>query len=80
MVIAKSKQYARQERKRLGKLDPNGPLCDAARPMIDSMLGTVWHYLPLAAEQPGDDVEHVHQLRVATRRAGAALSIFQVTW
>ena len=32
--------------------------------------------LPLALQQAVKDVEHVHQLRVATRRARAALDIF----
>jgi CHAD domain-containing protein len=32
--------------------------------------------LPLAAERAHEDVEYVHQLRVATRRSGAALRIF----
>jgi CHAD domain-containing protein len=34
--------------------------------------------LPPAIEQANEDVEHVHQLRVATRRARAALDIFHV--
>src|SRR5262249_46028634 len=34
-------------------------------------------FLPLAIEQPYKDPEHVHQLRVGTRRAGAALRAFK---
>jgi CHAD domain-containing protein len=36
----------------------------------------VRHFLPLAVEKPYDDPEHIHQLRVGTRRAGAALRAF----
>ena len=35
------------------------------------------YYLPLAAHKSDRDIEYVHQLRVATRRAMAAVSIFQ---
>jgi CHAD domain-containing protein len=37
----------------------------------------VRHYLPLAAEHAAEDLEHVHQLRVATRRASSAVWIFR---
>ncbi|QEL16798.1 CHAD domain-containing protein [Limnoglobus roseus] len=37
----------------------------------------VLHYLPLAADRTGEDVEHVHQLRVWARRAAAALRLFK---
>ncbi|NIL96434.1 MAG: CHAD domain-containing protein [Planctomycetales bacterium] len=37
----------------------------------------VLHHLPLAAKKPCEDVEHVHRLRVACRRAVAALDIFE---
>jgi CHAD domain-containing protein len=40
-------------------------------------LGTVSHFLPLAARHADDDVEYVHQLRVGTRRALACLAIYQ---
>ncbi len=39
-------------------------------------LEAVLHWLPLAAGQPEQNVEYVHQLRVSTRRAGAALQLF----
>jgi CHAD domain-containing protein len=35
----------------------------------------VWHYLPRAADKPNDP-DNVHQLRVSTRRAMAAMQIF----
>jgi CHAD domain-containing protein len=36
----------------------------------------VHHHLPAAVFHADDDSEHVHQLRVGTRRAGAALRLF----
>src|SRR5207248_2386197 len=36
----------------------------------------VRHFLPLAVDKPHEDAEHVHQLRVGTRRAAAALRVF----
>jgi CHAD domain-containing protein len=52
------------------------PVADAAKTVLAARFGVVRRYLPLAAEQAHEDVEHVHQLRVATRRAGAALRVF----
>jgi hypothetical protein len=39
-------------------------------------LVAVCHYLPLAMYQAEKDPENVHQLRVSTRRSGAAVDIF----
>ncbi len=39
-------------------------------------LAAVQHYLPLAAEKPDEDIEYVHELRVATRRTTAALRLY----
>ena len=58
---------------------PEQPLSEAARRALEVRLGMVAHYLPLAAQRGGDEVEHVHQLRVATRRAAATLAIFRDT-
>jgi CHAD domain-containing protein len=43
---------------------------------LNGRLDAVLHYLPLAALQP-DDPENVHQLRVWTRRATAALRLYE---
>jgi CHAD domain-containing protein len=53
------------------------PVSAAAHKVLSIRLAVVRHYLPLAAERPEDDIEHVHQLRVSTRRAGAALRVFR---
>jgi CHAD domain-containing protein len=37
---------------------------------------SVWHWLPLAAEQHAHDIEYVHQLRISTRRLMQAVRIF----
>jgi len=50
---------------------------DAARVSLEARLATVAYWLPLAARQIDDDVEKVHQLRVATRRAIAALELYR---
>ena len=49
---------------------------DVARRAIRARLRTLWNWLPLAAKNADDDVEYVHQLRVASRRAMAVLEIF----
>jgi CHAD domain-containing protein len=59
-------------------LTPDTPLVDAARRALLVRLEVVRDALPLALRKADKDVEHVHQLRVATRRAGAALDIFSM--
>lgn len=58
-------------------LTPEMPIDEAARIVLAVRLSAVRHHLPLAVERADEDVEHVHQLRVATRRAGAAVWIFR---
>ena len=57
-------------------LAPAMPVEDAARVVLAARFEVVRQYLPLAAARPYEDVEYVHQLRVGTRRAGAALQAF----
>ena len=52
------------------------PLPDAARHVLTARLDLIRHYLPLALHKAYRDKEHVHQLRVATRRANAAVRIY----
>jgi CHAD domain-containing protein len=54
------------------------PVVDAARRVLAVRLEVVRDALPLARFHSEDDPEHVHQLRVGTRRAGAALDIFRL--
>lgn len=64
------------EGKWIGELTASTPLEEAALRVLTVRLQVVHDYLPLALNQWKDDPEHVHQLRVGTRRGGAALAIF----
>jgi CHAD domain-containing protein len=57
-------------------VSPKQRLFEAAHEILDARLKAVCHWLPLAAEKPEEDVEYVHQLRVASRRAVAAVRVF----
>ncbi len=48
----------------------------AARTILDARAAGVSFYLSHVVSRPGQNAEDVHQLRVATRRLAAALSIF----
>jgi CHAD domain-containing protein len=52
-------------------------LADAARRVLEVRLEVVRARLPRAVSEADKDPEHVHQLRVGTRRAAAALRIFK---
>ena len=58
-------------------IDPDRNVRDAARQSLEARLMAVVHYLPLAAYHADQDSEHVHRLRVATRRAHAALELYR---
>jgi CHAD domain-containing protein len=60
----------------LSDLRGDMPVSQACQIVLEQRLGLVRDRLPLAREQSDQDIEHVHQLRVATRRAGAAVRIF----
>jgi CHAD domain-containing protein len=64
------------EGKWISDLRPELPLAEAARRVLAARLQVVEEYLPRAAREADDDCEYVHQLRVGTRRADAALRIF----
>jgi CHAD domain-containing protein len=50
---------------------------DAATISIKESIAAVLRWLKLAAAERDNDVENVHQLRVAIRRAAAALKLFE---
>jgi CHAD domain-containing protein/uncharacterized protein Yka (UPF0111/DUF47 family) len=56
---------------------PTEPTGAVAERSLQNRLDAVLHYLPLAAEKADEDAEHVHQLRVWTRRATAALRLYE---
>ena len=60
----------------ISDLTATTPLADAARRVLGIRLEVVHNCLDLALREPDKDPEHVHQLRVSTRRAGAAVEIF----
>src|SRR2546429_488680 len=64
------------EGKWLRGLRPETPVVAAARHVLLARLTEVRDHLPQAVSHADEDVEHVHKLRVSTRRAGAALRIF----
>jgi len=53
------------------------PVAEAARLVLAARFQVVRSHLTLAVESPYKDREHVHQLRVGTRRSGAALEVFR---
>lgn len=58
-------------------IGPESSVEDAARRSLEPRLAMVVQYLPLAAHLAAHDIEHVHRLRVATRRAVAALKLYR---
>src|SRR5262249_42298300 len=62
----------------IGGLTPATPGAEAGRRALDVRLRVVGQYLPPALSQPGKDPEDVHQFRVGSRRAVAALDILSV--
>ena len=52
-------------------------VAEAAEASLRARLTAVEHFLPLAALRAAENNEHIHQLRVATRRAIAALRLFR---
>jgi len=58
-------------------VSPSQRVAEVARTSLTNRIGTVADFLPKAAESADDDIEYVHQLRVATRRSMAAIQTFQ---
>jgi CHAD domain-containing protein/uncharacterized protein Yka (UPF0111/DUF47 family) len=58
-------------------VSPRAGTRDVAVQTLRGRLAAVLRYLPQAAERAGEDAEYVHQLRVWTRRAVAALRLYE---
>lgn len=58
-------------------LTPESTVEAAARRSLEPRLVSVVQLLPMAAHLASHDIEHVHRLRVATRRATAALKLYR---
>ena len=59
------------------KLTPNLPVADSARIVLASLLRRVQKQLEFAAKFSDEDIEHVHRLRISTRRTIAAIDVFR---
>ena len=57
-------------------ISPNQSVCKVAGRVLDTRLIAVRRWLPLAAENSGEDIEYVHQLRLSVRRAVEAARVF----
>lgn len=55
---------------------PQEPIVEVARRALGDRLLLVWRYLQRSSQGAPTDTENVHQLRVSTRRAVAAMEIF----
>lgn len=66
----------KRDGKWIAHVRPEMPLSEAARHVLLARLQVVADYLPRALFEADRDPENVHQLRVGTRRAAAALRIF----
>ena len=64
------------ESKWLHGLRPDMPIVAAARHGLLARISPVRDHLSMAVKKADEDPEYVHQLRVSTRRAGAAVRIF----
>lgn len=58
-------------------IQPRSGVADAAAISLSARLAPVAHWLALAAGKGEQDIEFVHQLRVSTRRAAAALVLYR---
>lgn len=62
--------------KLLTDVGPDDPPARAARRALKTRLRAVTFYLDAASTDPAEQAEEIHQLRVWTRRSGAALKLF----
>ena len=64
------------------RLDPDQAYCSAMRDLIAHRWGEVWRSVPVALA--GEDIEGVHDVRVASRRLRAAMDVaaacFPASW
>jgi CHAD domain-containing protein len=65
-----------RKRKWIAVDSPREPATRVARRALENRLLAVWDYLPSAAKRSDEDAEYVHQLRVSSRRAMAAVEMF----
>jgi CHAD domain-containing protein len=61
----------------IGGVDGRMPLAEGARTIFEARLAPIHALLILAHQRHEEDIEYVHQLRVAVRRAEAAMRAFR---
>jgi len=66
-----------QKSKWIEGLSPDDRFTKAASHTLAARLELVWYYLAPAAAADGSNIEPIHQLRVSTRRAKAALNSYR---
>ena len=66
-----------RKRKWIAVDSPREPVTRVACRALENRLLAVWDHLPSAAKKADEDPEHVHQLRVSSRRAMAAVETFE---
>jgi CHAD domain-containing protein len=77
LVLLSNRVQMARKSKWIEAESPDESATDVARRALEGRLTTVWDWLPLAAESSAGEIENVHQLRVSTRRATAALHLFE---
>ncbi len=76
LVIAVHRAIMSRNSKWIDADSPDEPAADVAKRAIRARLKTFREWMELVDRAAEDDIEPVHQLRVSTRRAMAALDIF----
>jgi len=71
---------AADDPKWLLEIAPETPLADALAKILEHRLERLVHHIPGAVERQHDDPEHLHQLRVWSRRLTAALEIVDASF
>jgi CHAD domain-containing protein len=72
-----TEENAMADGKWIDELHPDLPLLEAARHVLHLRLAPVEQHFAGVLEHADEDPEHVHQLRVSTRRGDAAVRLFR---
>ena len=76
LLLSFAGEFSMADEKWIAGLHGDMPVNAAAKLTLTARLGAVRDRLPAAVFHADADIENVHQLRVSTRRAAAALRIF----
>ncbi len=67
----------KKPRKRIASVSGEKPVAEAAAVILRQRFDGVLYYLPRVAEHADENIEYVHQLRVASRRSVAAIDAYR---